>query len=128
MDKPYREGTTLDQILTDGWSRGCDPEQTLDEAKAMGFTLAYVDITAKWHQLTVSMEVDATEKIKNERLLFLAGQMAEAAIMLVGGQGLNFKYEPCDLFNSAAPAEVLRNRVERYNDAILQMESEKENG
>lgn len=55
------------------------------------------------------------------RILFLAGHVAEAAIQLVGGKGLNFVSEACDITNVDSAAKKLRDRTERYNDAIIQL-------
>jgi hypothetical protein len=36
-DKVYKEGTTIEEILIDGWSRGFHVDQTVRELKGMGF-------------------------------------------------------------------------------------------
>lgn len=46
--KPYRDGVTLKQIIDDGWSRGFHPEQTLEEASEMGFSLSKEDLLVEW--------------------------------------------------------------------------------
>ena len=52
MIKPvYKPGTTLNQILEDGWSRGFEYEQTLMEAHASGYTVTITEIKAEWFRL-----------------------------------------------------------------------------
>lgn len=55
---PYKVGTTLDQIIRDGWSRGFDPEQTLREAGVMGFDLDKAALSLQWTNLTADMDRD----------------------------------------------------------------------
>jgi hypothetical protein len=55
---PYRPGTTLEQILTDGWARGFAIPQTYDEAKEMGFIIKPSEIMAKWQELDAEMIAD----------------------------------------------------------------------
>lgn len=60
-EKAYVDGTTLQQILDDGWSRGFLPQQTLEEAEAQGFSLSAEELTAAWKvwddKLSKDMEV-----------------------------------------------------------------------
>ena len=37
MTLPYKQGTPLNIIIGDGWSRGFKVEQTVNEAKLMGY-------------------------------------------------------------------------------------------
>jgi hypothetical protein len=48
MKNPYKEGTTLEQILADGWCRGFDPRQTQKEAETMGYRVSIAEIAADW--------------------------------------------------------------------------------
>lgn len=80
--------------------------------------------TACGHCEKCEEEIALTGKYK--RVLFLAGLMAEAATQLVGGRGLNFVSGACDITNVDNAAKKLRDRTERYNDAIIQMEKDKD--
>lgn len=52
MMKPvYKPGTTLAQIIEDGWSRDFQAEQTLMEAQAQGFTVTITEIRTEWFRL-----------------------------------------------------------------------------
>lgn len=51
MKKVYRDGTTLDQIIFDGWSRGFLPDQTLCEALAQGYSVTLDQILLRWSDL-----------------------------------------------------------------------------
>ncbi len=55
------------------------------------------------------------ERTKNERLLFLAGQMAETSVKLVGGEGNDFTI---NIFEAGSLSIELRDRTQRYNDAV----------
>ena len=44
----YKNGTTLDQIVTDGWARGFRTCQTIEEARASGFVISKKELTTKW--------------------------------------------------------------------------------
>jgi hypothetical protein len=54
--KPYRDNTPLEEILRDGWSRGFLPEQTIEEASAMGFKVSEEDVDIAWHNFQTEME------------------------------------------------------------------------
>ncbi len=56
MTKVYQEGTTLQEIIKDGWARDFDAKQTLSEALAMGYNLTEESILAEWDLL--DKEVD----------------------------------------------------------------------
>ena len=56
MTKVYQEGTTLQEIIKDGWARGFQVSQTLSEATDMGYTLTEESILAEWELL--DKEVD----------------------------------------------------------------------
>ena len=47
---PYKIGTTLEQIISDGWSRDLTLEQTLGEAALMGFTLTPTQLRQAWYE------------------------------------------------------------------------------
>lgn len=51
MDKPYREGTSLEEIIKDGWSRGFAIGQIVHEAKAMGYSITLPECRVKWQEL-----------------------------------------------------------------------------
>lgn len=44
----YVPGTSLEAILTDGWSRDFKPAQTVSEASSMGFTITEDEVLAIW--------------------------------------------------------------------------------
>ena len=46
--KPYKDNVTLSYIIKDGWSRGFRPEQTISEAKEMGFELSLDELLQEW--------------------------------------------------------------------------------
>ena len=54
-----------------------------------------------------------------ERLLKLAGTMADAALNVTGGQGLNFWVQPASVCSLTAACDALRKATKEYNDAIL---------
>ncbi len=58
MKKRYKEGTTLNQIIEDGWSRGFKAKQTVSEAAAMGFGITKDELFAVWDYLERKMEHD----------------------------------------------------------------------
>lgn len=49
--KPYVEGTTLEKILLDGWSRGFEVQQTVDECNEMGHNVDTKLVEACWQVL-----------------------------------------------------------------------------
>ena len=53
--KPYKTGTPLDEIIRDGWSRGFKFEQTIEEAKIMGFIITEEDLLKEWDRLEYEM-------------------------------------------------------------------------
>jgi len=60
MKKPYREGTSLEHIITDGWSRGFDPSQCRAEAAIMGYKVSLKKITTQWKELDNQLHGDST--------------------------------------------------------------------
>jgi hypothetical protein len=55
----------------------------------------------------------------NKELLYKAGKMADLALSLVGGMGLNGKIRPVGPDQFSEVALKLRAAVEDYNEAIL---------
>lgn len=55
MNKPYVDGTSLEDIIEDGWSRGFPPSQTIEEAKMMGFDLPLWYLLAEWERYEQAM-------------------------------------------------------------------------
>ena len=53
--KAYKPGTPLMAIITDGWSRGFYPMQTLQEARAQGYVVSLEWILAHWDRMTREM-------------------------------------------------------------------------
>lgn len=53
---PYIEGTSLEYIIEDGWSRHYPLEQTLSEATQMGYSVTKEMIMEKWLVLDAQME------------------------------------------------------------------------
>lgn len=58
MSKKYHEGTPLLAIIQDGWSRGFEVEQTLEEARDMGYAVDRGYIVKTWLFLDEEMERD----------------------------------------------------------------------
>ena len=56
MKKPYRDNVSLKCIIEDGWSRGFMIEQTVDEAKVMGYSTSIEEVQKQWDILTRGME------------------------------------------------------------------------
>lgn len=56
LPKPYKEGTGLRAIVLDGWSRGFHPEQTVREARAMGYVASLEWVQAHWLDMDREME------------------------------------------------------------------------
>lgn len=54
--KPYKEGTNLETILDDGWSRGFAVSQTLREAKEMGYEVTESQVMIHWANLDIQYE------------------------------------------------------------------------
>lgn len=79
-NKPYKDRVSLEEIMHDGWSRGFNPEQTLAEARDMGFTITpdLLSITWEEHQLDFDLNMSTGEDvsflrvvdIKKRRLMF----------------------------------------------------------
>lgn len=49
--KPYKDGVTLEQILLDGWSRGFQAAQTVEECNIMGYTIDLEHVNTYWKTL-----------------------------------------------------------------------------
>jgi hypothetical protein len=58
INRPYREDTTLDDIIKDGWARGFALSQTIYEAKQMGFTITVEELRTQWRALDDQFEKD----------------------------------------------------------------------
>lgn len=56
-----------------------------------------------------------------EQALLLAGVLADYALALVGGKGLNGSIPPVGLDDFSEAAKKLRYAAEKYNDHILSM-------
>jgi hypothetical protein len=57
--------------------------------------------------------------MSDKELLYKAGKMADLALSLVGGMGLNGKIRPVDPDQFSDVARKLRATVEEYNRAII---------
>jgi hypothetical protein len=55
-----------------------------------------------------------------KKALELAGKMATAAINLTGGEGLNFKQDPCNIIHLGHYINQLREATEQYNKHIIE--------
>ena len=64
------------------------------------------------------------EEMRKEALR-LAGIMADAAIRLVGGGGLNGKVFSCTISNLSACADTLRQATEDYNRHMIDWNTRK---
>jgi hypothetical protein len=58
--------------------------------------------------------------------LRLAGEMADAAVRLVGGKGLNFNVTGCAIGQLSEYAERLKIATEKYNEHIIAMTLKKD--
>jgi hypothetical protein len=60
-------------------------------------------------------------QIDGERVqaMILAGSMADCALLLVGGRGLNGSISPAHPDEFSAAAKALRIAAERYNDHVM---------
>jgi hypothetical protein len=56
-----------------------------------------------------------------EQALAYAGRLADCALSLVGGEGLNGRIQPTSLDNFSERALCLRRAAEQYNQHILTM-------
>jgi hypothetical protein len=57
MNTPvYVTGTTLKQIIEDGYYRGFEATQTVDEATASGFTVTLEQVQTSWKELLLDEE------------------------------------------------------------------------
>ena len=57
-EKVYKDGTTLDQIILDGWSRDFCASQTCAEASAQGFQVSSIHVIEEWIKFDDQMERD----------------------------------------------------------------------
>ncbi len=62
--KPYKDGTPLNAIIRDGWSRGFKPQQTLDEAHTMRHDLMEEQLKIAWDKLTDEFDAWAAGEMK----------------------------------------------------------------
>lgn len=58
----YKDGTPLDAILRDGWSRGFDPVQTRNEAEVMGFKVELSEVIERWAELDEELAEEQAEE------------------------------------------------------------------
>jgi hypothetical protein len=78
---PYKPGTPLRAIIEDGFYRGFDMSQTLQEATKMGYELKPSELLRAWDKLEADMfqyfqecaEMDKEEKIDIATLDILKG-------------------------------------------------------
>ena len=55
-DLPYKPGTTKEQMIFDGWSRGFKPKQTVDELAQMGFEVSLPFVAKEFERHQDEME------------------------------------------------------------------------
>lgn len=48
MKQVYKPHVTAQEMSLDGWSRGFDPQQTLEEMTAMGIDISLMQIENHW--------------------------------------------------------------------------------
>lgn len=60
--KPYHDHVSLEEIIEDGWSRGFVPEQTVDGAAAMGYTVTLFEVQERWKEYRKVMDDYYKEK------------------------------------------------------------------
>ena len=53
--KPYKEGTPLNVIINDGFSRGFNAKQTVKEAKEMGYDVTIEYVRDEWIKMNNAM-------------------------------------------------------------------------
>jgi len=63
--------------------------------------------------------VKSDDDMRKEALR-LAGVMADRAIELVGGNGINGRVSGCGLLGVSAAADMLQRAVNAYNDHIIE--------
>ena len=63
------------------------------------------------------------EKMRKEALR-LAGAMADMALAVVGGQGLNGRVAPACLLSLSARSVALQRAIEAYNEHIIKWSQE----
>jgi hypothetical protein len=56
IKKPYKDHVTLEAMVIDGWSRGFDPDQTVEETAIMGFSIDIEKVKAAWATLDDQMD------------------------------------------------------------------------
>ena len=66
-----------------------------------------------------------TERVKREQALLLAGKMADCAIALTGGDTLNEKLLPANVYQLHEALKQLKEAAEEYNRFLIQWASEK---
>jgi hypothetical protein len=57
----YKAGTTLEQIIEDGYYRGFEATQTVVEAAASGFTVTLEQVQSCWKELVLVEEQEAAD-------------------------------------------------------------------
>ncbi len=55
MDTPYRDSTPLIDIIEDGWCRNFDINQTMAEAKTMGYVTTPSHVQLIWDNMDEDM-------------------------------------------------------------------------
>lgn len=70
-------------------------------------------------QAPVERLVGPSDDDMRKEALRLAGAMADRAISLVGGNGINGRISPCSILDMSACAELLQRSVDAYNDHII---------
>lgn len=71
-NKPFREGTPLNTILDDGWSRGLHILQTYREAHEMGYSIHLEEIHERWEwnekQFKLATSPDPKDRVRAEAM------------------------------------------------------------
>jgi len=60
----YKDGTTKEQIIYDGWSRGFDISQVIDEVNDQGFTVTHDEVKAAYNKHQDEMEYCFMNKVE----------------------------------------------------------------
>jgi hypothetical protein len=64
----YPTETQLATILADGWARGFDPEQTIEEAQAIGFSIIKEEVLTAWQDQDEAYEQFILKQKSKEEL------------------------------------------------------------
>lgn len=57
MAQVYKTGTPLTTIIQDGWARGFEATQTVEEAQASGYKITLEQVQSYWAVLTEQFNV-----------------------------------------------------------------------